>query len=290
MEKNNRKTLTIGQLAKRVGLRTSALRYYEQQGLLSPSGRTTAGYRLYAPEAEHTLRFIQRAQRLGFSLTDIRALLKGWREGDLSDETIIETAENRYLALERQATQLMVLRHELELFLHDMYQKIARQSDVPTQPQGNAAQFHVDAAQSLFERLLDRVCADPLSQPAESMLDWLMAYTGCTLTTDKGQRLLDSLRGQHVHIWQEGEDYHILVISDDPAVGAALTALAQLEANCRAHAHTHQAPELMHNGEGYLLVARGDNAFIFARLFLALEKQQKHTPLFPLDIQPDLKV
>ena len=49
MEKNNRKTLTIGQLAKRVGLRTSALRYYEQQGLLSPSGRTTAGYRLYAP-------------------------------------------------------------------------------------------------------------------------------------------------------------------------------------------------------------------------------------------------
>ena len=273
MEKNNRKTLTIGQLAKRVGLRTSALRYYEQQGLLSPSGRTTAGYRLYAPEAEHTLRFIQRAQRLGFSLADIRALLKGWREGDLSDETIIETAENRYLALERQATQLMVVRHELELFLHDMYQKIARQSDVPTQPQGDAAQSQGDATQSLFERLLDRVCADPLSQPAESMLDWLMAYTGCTLTTDKGQQLLDSLRGQHVHMWQEGEDYHILVISDDPAVGAALTALAQLEANCRAHAHTHQAPELMHNGEGYLLVARGDNAFIFARLFLALEKQ-----------------
>jgi len=288
MEKHNHKqTLTIGQLAKRVGLRTSALRYYEQQGLLSPSGRTTAGYRLYAPEAEHTLRFIQRAQRLGFSLADIRALLKGWREGDLSDETIIETAEKRYLALERQATQLMVLRHELELFLHDMYQKIARQSDVSTQSQGDAAQSQGDAAQSqgdaaqsqgdaaqsLFERLLDRVCADPLSQPAESMLDWLMAYTGCTLTTDKGQRLLDSLRGQHVHIWQEGEDYHILVISDDPAVGAALTALAQMEANCRAHAHTHQAPELMHNGEGYLLVARGDNAFIFARLFLALERQ-----------------
>ena len=281
MERNNRKeTLSIGQLAKRVGLRTSALRYYEQQGLLSPSGRTAAGYRLYAPEAEHTLRFIQRAQRLGFSLADIRALLKGWREGNLSDETIIETAEKRYLALERQATQLMILRHELELFLHDMYQKVARQSDASTQshwdaaqPQRDAAQPQRDAAQSLFERLLDRVCADPLSQPAESMLDWLMAYTGCTLTTDKGQQLLDSLRGQHVHIWQEGEDYHILVISDDPAVGAALTALAQLEANCRAHAHTQQAPELMHNGEGYLLVARGDNAFIFARLFLALEKQ-----------------
>ena len=249
-------TLTIGQLAKRAGLRTSALRYYEEQGLLAPVGRTESGYRLYAPGAELTLRFIQRAQRLGFSLADIRTLLKSQPDGGLSDETAVKIAQERYLALERQVTRLLVLQHELELFLRDMQ---APPTGAPTE--------------SLFDRLRDQVCADPLSQPAETMLDWLMAYTGCSLTAVEGQQLIERLRGQHVHVWQKEDDYYILVISDDPAVGASLKALAQLEASCRAHAHTRQAPELMHDDEGYLLIARGDNGFIFARLFLMLEKE-----------------
>jgi MerR family copper efflux transcriptional regulator len=251
-------TLTIGQLAKRVGLRTSALRYYEEQGLLAPVGRTESGYRLYAPEAEQTLRFIQRAQRLGFSLADIRTLLKSHQDGGLSAETAIRIAQNRYLELERQVTRLLVLQHELELFLRDM---VASPDNAPAKP--------------LFDHLLDHICADPSSQPTETMLDWLMTYTNCSLTTAEGQRLIESLRGQHVHVWQKGDDYAILIVSDDPAVGAALEALAQLEGNCQAHAHTHQVPELMHNNEGYLFIARGDNAFIFARLFLALEKEEK---------------
>ena len=41
--------LTIGELAKRAGLRTSALRYYEREGLLEPAERTEAGYRLPPP-------------------------------------------------------------------------------------------------------------------------------------------------------------------------------------------------------------------------------------------------
>ena len=250
--------LTIGQLAKRVGLRTSALRYYEEQGLLAPIGRTESGYRLYAPEAEQTLRFIQRAQRLGFSLADIRALLEGQQDGGLSNETAVKIAQERYLELERQVTRLLVLQHELELFLRDM---AASPANAPAEP--------------LFDRLLDQICANPLDQPTETMLDWLMMYTSCNLTTAEGQRLIESLRGQHVHIWQKEDDYTILVVSDDPAVGAALEALAQLEAGCQAHAHTHQVPELMHNDEGYLLTARGENAFIFARLFLILEKKEK---------------
>lgn len=251
-------TLTIGQLAKRVGLRTSALRYYEEQGLLAPVGRTESGYRLYAPEAEQTLRFIQRAQRLGFSLADIRALLESQQDGGLSDETAVKIAQERYLELERQVTRLLVLQHELELFLRDM---ATTSADIPPAP--------------LFDRLLDHICTDPSSQPTETMLDWLMTYTNCNLTTIRGQRLIENLRGQHVHVWQKEDDYYILIVSDDPAVGVALEEIAQLETSCQAHAHTHQVPELMHNNEGYLLIARGDNAFIFARLFLALEKEAK---------------
>src|SRR5689334_17498826 len=78
--------LTIGELANRTGLRTSALRYYEDQGLLEPAERTAAGYRLYDESAEQTVRFIQRAQRLGFSLTDIGLLLQGMHKRDLTDE------------------------------------------------------------------------------------------------------------------------------------------------------------------------------------------------------------
>ena len=174
----------------------------------------------------------------------------------MSDEAIIQTAEARYLALERQITPLLVLRHELQLFLQDM---TLRQRQEPNQA-------HID-------QLIARICGNPLNQPAETMLDWLMEHTNCRLRTHRGQELLSQLRGQHVHIWQVEQEYHILVISNDPAIGAVLDELTQLEADCQSHAHSRQIPELMHNEEGYLFIARGEHAFIFARLFLMLEKE-----------------
>lgn len=253
--------VTIGQLAKQLGLRPSALRFYEEEGLLQPNGRSPSGYRLYAPEAEQQLRLIQRAQRLGFSLADIRALLQGWRTGHLSEETLLKTAESRHLALEQQITELLVVRHELELFLQDLHQ---REITPPDEAQRGK--------ETPFDQLLEKICSNPTAQPAtRTVLDWLGQYTGCVLTTQEGQHLLDSLRGQHVHIWQEEQTYHILIVSHHPQIGQALQALAQLEANCQAHAHP--VPQLTYNHEGFLFVASGENAFIFARLFLALEQE-----------------
>lgn len=256
MAMKNQDLITIGQLAKRAGLRTSALRYYEEQGLLEPEDRTTSGYRLYAPEAEQILHFIQRAQRLGFSLADIRTLLEGWQTGELSMEAVVQSAEDRYYALEKQLTEGLVLRHEMGLFMQDLYQRLSRDTDISTD--------------ALFTQLIERVCANPLNTHAETMLDWLMEYSDCRLTSDEGKKLLDDLKNQHVHVWKEAEAYHILVVSDDPAIGQALQALAELEADCQAHSHTSQAPELLHNGEGFLLTASGENGFIYARLFLSL--------------------
>lgn len=251
--------LTIGQLARKVGVRPSTLRYYEREGLLTPDSRTDAGYRLYATAAERRLLLIQRAQRLGFSLSDVRTLLEGWEAGNLSNAAIIETAENRYLALERRITELLTQKHELELFLQDL-----RHRDGTT----------ADAADSSFARMLARVCANPLTQPpAKSMLDWLMQYTGCQLGSETGLRLLDELRGQHVHIWQQGETYHILIVSDDARVARAAQELAELEATCETHG-AQPVPELVYDDEGFLFKAAGPNAFIFARLFLALEQEE----------------
>lgn len=251
--------LTIGQLARRVGLRPSTLRYYEQEGLLIPDQRSDAGYRLYDAAAEQRLRLIQRAQRIGFELSDIRALLAGWERGDLSDQAILETAEGRYLALEKRLTELLTLKHELELFLEDLYSReVAEEGD--------------DG--SSFARLLARVCASPLNQPpARNLLEWLSLYAGCNLTSEAGRHILERLRGQHVHIWQEGEAYRILIVSDDPLVARAVEELAELETDCEAHA-AQQAPELVYDDEGFLLKAAGPNAFMFARIFLALEQEK----------------
>src|SRR5437016_870017 len=69
------KSLTIGQLAREAGINLETVRYYERRGLLLKPPRTASGYRIFPEEATKRLRFIRRAQELGFSLEEIRELL-----------------------------------------------------------------------------------------------------------------------------------------------------------------------------------------------------------------------
>jgi MerR family copper efflux transcriptional regulator len=66
---------TIGRLARAVGVNLETVRYYERRGLLPKPPRSGSGYRLFPAEAKGRLRFIRRAQELGFSLGEIRELL-----------------------------------------------------------------------------------------------------------------------------------------------------------------------------------------------------------------------
>jgi MerR family transcriptional regulator, redox-sensitive transcriptional activator SoxR len=68
------RSLTIGTLAARSGVATSALRFYEDEGLLR-STRTDAGHRRYAPDALRRVAFIRMAQRVGIPLAEIRDAL-----------------------------------------------------------------------------------------------------------------------------------------------------------------------------------------------------------------------
>ena len=67
--------LGIGQLAKRGGVGIDTVRYYERNGLLAPRDRLTSGYRRYGELEVARLRFIRRAQALGFTLKEIKDLL-----------------------------------------------------------------------------------------------------------------------------------------------------------------------------------------------------------------------
>jgi DNA-binding transcriptional MerR regulator len=73
--------LLISELAARSGFSPSALRYYEQVGLLAADARTPGGYRLYGEGALLRLRFIERAKQLGLPLEEIRGLVAVWDEG-----------------------------------------------------------------------------------------------------------------------------------------------------------------------------------------------------------------
>jgi len=68
--------LTIGRLARLIGVNFETVRYYEREGLIPKPPRTRAGYRIFPQAAVRRLRFIKKAQELGFSLTEIRELLR----------------------------------------------------------------------------------------------------------------------------------------------------------------------------------------------------------------------
>lgn len=59
--------LTIGQVSKLAGVNRETLRYYEREGIIEPPERRDSGYRIYPPSIVKRIRFIKRAQRLGFS-------------------------------------------------------------------------------------------------------------------------------------------------------------------------------------------------------------------------------
>ena len=71
--------MTPGQVARMAGVNSETLRYYERRGLLEEPVRRESGHRRFAEETVHRIRFIKRAQVLGFTLEEIRDLL-GFRE------------------------------------------------------------------------------------------------------------------------------------------------------------------------------------------------------------------
>ena len=67
--------LTIGKLAERGGVGVETIRYYERRGLLAEPPRTAGRFRQYGPDVVRQVRFIKRAQQLGFTLREIGELL-----------------------------------------------------------------------------------------------------------------------------------------------------------------------------------------------------------------------
>ena len=104
---------TISRLAEQGKVNLQTIRYYEREGLLSPEARTGAGYRIYQPEAVLRLRFIKRAQELGFSLSEIKELL--FLRGDVhtTRADIRERAQAKIADVEQKISHLTAIRKSL---------------------------------------------------------------------------------------------------------------------------------------------------------------------------------
>lgn len=105
--------LTIGKLAKAVGVNIQTVRYYERRRLLSPTARKSSGYRLYGDDAHRRLRFIRNAQRLGFTLHEIAELLNLRVSSVARCGDVQRKAEAKLVAVKAKVKDLQALAHAL---------------------------------------------------------------------------------------------------------------------------------------------------------------------------------
>jgi MerR family transcriptional regulator, copper efflux regulator len=101
-------SIGIGVLAKRAGVSVDTVRYYEKSGLLSPQARLASGYRRYSELQLARLRFIRRAQDLGFTLKDVRELLGLSKQRDVA--RVKRAAENKLKEVEQKISALQRIR------------------------------------------------------------------------------------------------------------------------------------------------------------------------------------
>jgi MerR family mercuric resistance operon transcriptional regulator len=105
--------LTTAKLAKQGGVNVETIRYYERHGLLPKVARTPSGYRKFSADHVTRLRFIRRAQELGFSLREVKELLAIRLKPDSSCADVRRKAEAKIADVEERIRHLQVIREAL---------------------------------------------------------------------------------------------------------------------------------------------------------------------------------
>ena len=106
--------LKIGEAAKKAGLAPSAIRYYEDSGVLPEPERTESGYREYEESDVDLLRFVARLRALEFPLPDVREIVALRRDGKAPCVKVRATISREAAAIESRIADLQRLRQELE--------------------------------------------------------------------------------------------------------------------------------------------------------------------------------
>jgi len=106
-------TLTIGKVAKQAGVGVETIRFYEREGLIDDPRRRSSGYREYAPDVVHRIRFIRHAKELGFTLREIKELLELRVEPDCHCGDVLELATAKIADIEQRIQKLQRIKQTL---------------------------------------------------------------------------------------------------------------------------------------------------------------------------------
>ena len=113
-------TLSVGEAAEQVGLTTYTLRWYEQEGLVSPVGRDSAGRRRYTRQDLDWLMLLTRLRRTGMPVRDMRRYADLARQGDQTlgaRRALFEAHRDRVLARMAELQQdLEMLNYKIEIY------------------------------------------------------------------------------------------------------------------------------------------------------------------------------
>jgi Cu(I)-responsive transcriptional regulator len=107
-------TLTIGSVARQAGLGIQTVRFYEREGLIDAPPRSSSGYRAYDDRAVHRLRFIRRAQELGFTLKEIRELIELESDQDADCDQVRGIANAKLAIVENKIADLQRMQIALQ--------------------------------------------------------------------------------------------------------------------------------------------------------------------------------
>ena len=105
--------MNIGTVARQSGVPAKTIRYYESVGLIDAADRAASGYRVYDRHDVETLRFVQRARSLGFSVDAVGNLLALWRDRSRSSAEVKALAERRVVDIDRKIAELAEMRATL---------------------------------------------------------------------------------------------------------------------------------------------------------------------------------
>ena len=106
--------MRIGQVAAQAEVNIQTVRLYERLGLLKKPGRRASGYREYTDDAVMSIRFIKQAKGLGFTLTEIKALLDMREEGAHTIAEMRAVAQARLNAIDEKIRQLQSMRAAID--------------------------------------------------------------------------------------------------------------------------------------------------------------------------------
>jgi Cu(I)-responsive transcriptional regulator len=109
--------MNIGDAAKRAGIPTKTIRYYDEIGLIEPSARGENGYRDYDDKAVESLRFVRHARGLGFSVEDCRALLSLYRDRNRASADVKALAGRHLEHIDEKIAELESMKRTLETLM-----------------------------------------------------------------------------------------------------------------------------------------------------------------------------